>query len=376
MSWDRICYVVPSLGVGGSERQLLLLMKELAHDYELLVVCTRTDGALAGDARRLGDVKVLSTWSGWDPRIRPRLERVLRAYRPAIVHSLMFGFDYPVNVAARRAGVPVVISSRRQLAHWKKPRHIRLQQRANRLVDAIVANSRAVADFSIRQEGADPSLVRVVHNGVDAERFRSETDRESVRRRFEIPYHTKVVGMVANFGYEKDHALFVDIAADVVRRRPDVHFILVGTGPLRDATERALSQRGIGDQVTILRTVAELPDLYRLMSVFLLCSRSEGFPNVVLEAMAAGKPVVASAVGGIPELIDDGVTGRLIRSRNPEEFAAAIDAYLENPDAAEAAGQRAASVVADRFSVQRMSGAYREIYAELLTAARSRRSAG
>jgi glycosyltransferase involved in cell wall biosynthesis len=182
--------------------------------------------------------------------------------------------------------------------------------------------------------------------------------------------------MVANFGVEKDHALFVEIAADLVRRRPDVHFVLVGTGPLRDETERALKQRGIADQVTMMRTVAELPDLYRLMSVFLLCSRSEGFPNVVLEAMAAGKPVVAASVGGIPEVIEDGVTGRLIATRAPEDFATAIDAYLENPAEAEATGQRAARSVEERFSVQRMGEKYRALYAELLASARQRRNAG
>lgn len=375
-NWDRICYIVPSLGIGGSERQLLQLMKQLAMDYELLVVCTRSGGALAGDARRLGELKVLNTWSGWDPRVRLRIENVLRAYRPAIVHSLMFGFDYPVNVAARRAEIPVVISSRRQLAHWKKPRHIRLQQRANRLVDAIVANSRAVADFAIRQEQADPALVRVVPNGVDFNQFRSDIDPEAVRRRFEIPFHTRVVGMVANFGHEKDHALFVEIAAELIRRRPDVHFVLVGSGRLRDAIERALARRTLHHHVTILRTVAELPALYRLMSVFLLTSRSEGFPNVVLEAMAAGKPVVAPAVGGIPELIDDGANGRLIPTRNPADFADAVEAYLNDPDAAEAVGRRAMEAVADRYSLERMGQAYRALYEELLAAARARRSAG
>lgn len=375
-NWDRICYIVPTMGVGGSERQLLQLMRGLAPDFELLVICTRTDGALAGDARRLGDLRVLNTRSGWDPRMLPRIERVLRAYRPAVVHSLMFGFDYAANLAARRAGTPVVVSSRRQLAHWKKGRHIWLQRRANKHVDAVVANSRAVAEFAIEQEKADPSLFRVVYNGIDSERFRSEGDRELVRRRFRIPFHTKVVGMVANFGAEKDHALFVDIASELIRRRPDVHFLLVGTGPLRGEIERNLKERGIAEQVTMMRTVAELPDLYRLMSVFLLCSHSEGFPNVVLEAMAAGRPVVASAVGGIPEVVEEGVTGRLIASRIPADFAAAIESYLDNPAEAEAAGARAARAVEERFSVERMVAGYRALYAELLAGARARKTAG
>lgn len=375
-NWDRICYVVPSMGVGGSERQLLRLMRGLSLDHELLVIGTRTDGALAGDARRLGDMRVLHARGGWDPRIRFGLERYFHAYRPAIVHSLMFGFDYPANVAARRAGIPVVISSRRQLAHWKKPRHIRLQKRANKLVDCIIANSRAVADFAIEQEDADPSLFRVIYNGVDVERFRSRGDHNLVRRRYNIPFHTHVVGMVANFSDEKDHALFVRIAEETLRRRPDVHFVLVGTGPLRAEIAKALLDRKLEDQVTMIRTVSELPDLYELMTVFLLCSKSEGFPNVILEAMVTGTPVVAAAVGGIPEIVEDKVTGRLVGTRDPADFADAIEYLIGHPAEAKAMGRHAANMVEQEFSVDQMVDSYKTLYRELLQAARKRGRAG
>lgn len=375
-SWDRICYVVPSLGVGGSERQLVQLMRGLERHFEVMVVCTRSDGALAGDARRIGVVRVLNTRSGWDPRVRPRVQRELMAYKPAIVHSLMFGFDYPINVAARNAGVPVVLSSRRQLAHWKKPRHLRLQRRANRLVDGIVANSKAVVDFAAEQEHVDPGMFHVVYNGIDPDRFQSDTDPSVLRRRYGVPFHTEVVGMVANFSDEKDHALFVRIAERVLKLRANVHFVLVGTGPLREAVARDLELAGIADQVTMMRTVSELPDLYGLMSIFLLCSKSEGFPNVVLEAMAAGNPIVASAVGGIPEVIDDGVNGRLVATRDPDDFSNAILWYLDHPDEAEAIGAQAEHTVRERFSVERMVETYRRLYKNLLEHTRRGSRAG
>ena len=113
----RICYVIPTLGVGGTELQLTRLVRGLVREHEVMVLCTRRDGALAGDMRRLGaSVRVLHCRGGWDFRTRGRALKLFSRRAPDIVHSFLFGFDLPINRAAREAGVPVVISSRRQLA--------------------------------------------------------------------------------------------------------------------------------------------------------------------------------------------------------------------------------------------------------------------
>ena len=117
-----VCFVIPSLGVGGTERQLLYLLKGLQDGYEIMVVCTRSGGVWAEDALQMGRVEVLGLRGGWDPRLKPRLRKLFKMYGPSVVHSFMFGFDYGVNAAAREAGIRAVISSRRQLATWKGPR--------------------------------------------------------------------------------------------------------------------------------------------------------------------------------------------------------------------------------------------------------------
>lgn len=358
----RICFVVPSLEIGGTERQVLRMMKGLSDEYELMVICTRREGTMAGDARRLGVVRVLNVRGGWDPRMRRRVEKELRRYKPEIVHSFMFGFDYQVNVAARNAGTPVVLSSRRQLATWKKPRHLRLQRRANKLVDGIVANSHAVARFAAEQEGAPESLFHVIHNGIDQAAFHSEADTVQVRKRFNIPPLRTIVGIVANFSPVKDHALFLEIIDRLTARRAEVHFLTVGNGPLRERFERALDRRGLADRVTSIKTLSELPDVYKLMSISVLCSKVEGFPNAVLESMATGTPVVAANVGGIPELIEDGVTGTLVSGRDPEHFAAAIENLMDNPDECRAMGERAKQRVREQFSLNSMVKGYKALY--------------
>lgn len=370
----RVCYVIPSLSAGGTERQLTHLIKGLAGDHDILLVCTHNDGALIGDARRIGaHVVILPTRGGWDFRLRPRLRRFLRAYRPDIVHSFLFGFDLFANQAARDVGVPIIISSRRELPTWMKGRHRFMQRRANRYVDCVLANSKAAADFAIANEGLDPGLTRVIHNGINAREFVREGDVKSVRVRYKVPFHRRVVGIVANYSPVKDHTLFLETAAELLRRRADLHFLLVGRGPLeRDIKARA-QRLNIAECCTCVSSVGEMADLYSLMDVSVLCSKVEGFPNAVIEAMAAGKPVVAANVGGIPEIIRHGETGILVDARTPGAFADAIDHVLEHPHDSQAMGRRAAAYVEAELSVARMVEAHRRLYADLLAAKRAGR---
>jgi glycosyltransferase involved in cell wall biosynthesis len=363
----RICYVIPSLNAGGTERQLGYLLKGLVGDHELTVVCTRTAGDFAGEIRRLGVVvRELPGWGGWDFSIRRRIRHVFRAHRPDILHTFLFGFDLPVNRAARETGVPVLISGRRELAEWMKARHLRMQRMANRYVDCVVANSNTVADFAREREGVDPELVRVIHNGVDADSFVSQTDATMLRQRYNVPEKRHVVGMVANFSPVKDHDLFLSIAGELARRRSDLHFLLVGTGPLRNAFTQKVYARNWQDRFTITSAVVELADLYALMDVCVLCSKREGFPNALIEAMAAGKPVVAAAVGGIPELVEDGVTGRLVGTRDPRAFADAIAGLLEDAGERMRLAAHARAYVREHLTVERMVSAHRALYTELL----------
>ena len=367
----RVCYVIPSLSVGGTERQLTELLQGLAADHELVVVCTRHDGALAGDARRAGaDILVLDTGTAWNPWLFWKLRKVFRRRRPDVVHTFMSGFDLAANMAARSAGVPVVISSRRELATWMKRRHRLMQDWANRYVDCIVANSGAVAQYARTNERVDPSRIRVIPNGIRPEAFVSGSDRHHLLLRYRIPFHSHIVGIVANFSSVKDHALFVRTAEVLMKRRADVHFLMVGTGPLARQIEDVIAARGMESCFTRVTALPEMRDLYALMGVSVLCSKAEGFPNAVMESMAAGRPVVAAAVGGIPELVRDGVTGRLVSSRRPEDFADAVEWVLDRPDESGAMAERAEAFVRAELGVDRMVDRYRLLYAELLALSR------
>ena len=363
----RICYVIPSLELGGTERQLCNLVKGLAEDHKIDVVCTRRQGPLAEDMAALGaEIHTLDGWGGWDPRSRFRLRALFKRLQPDIVHTFLFGFDLPANQAARSAGVPVVISSRRQLATWKKARHLHIQRRANTMVNCIVANSRAVAEFACKQEGANIALFRVIYNGIEADAFVAVNSQTATRKALGVPENKRVVGMVANFSPVKDHALFLAMAQCVASRRDDVHFLLCGQGPLRDGIAEAIDAAGLAERFTVTDAKSNIADIYNALDISVLCSKVEGFPNSLMEAMAAGKPVVGAAVGGIRELIHNKFTGLMVADRNPETFAEAVEGLLDDPDEAAAMGERAAAYVRAEFSVEKMASAYRSLYQHMV----------
>ena len=363
----RVAFVVPTMSVGGTEVQVLRLIKGLRDDFEVTLICMREGGALIGDARRAGAyVRMLYGRGGWDFRVEWKLRRVLYSHTPHIIHSFLFGFDLWANRAARHAGIPVIVSSRRELATWKKRRHLMMQRWANRHVDTIVANSAAAADFAAKQEGMPRDRYQVIHNGIPAEDYVSRIDNRQLRKRYRIAPGMKVIGMVANFSPVKDHALFVKMAELLLKKDKDLRFIFVGTGPLLEQVHNMIEKRGIRTHFDRIITVSEMADVLAVFDVAVLCSKVEGFPNAIMEAMAAGRPVVAADVGGIRELVRDGETGRLIASRDPHDWAAAVSGLLENPGEAAAMALRASEWVRREFSVERMVQNYRDLYYTLL----------
>jgi glycosyltransferase involved in cell wall biosynthesis len=353
--------------VGGSEIQLLHLMKGLINEFEMTLVCTRSEGALIGDARRAGAyVRVLDASSGWDFRMQRRLQRIFQSHTPHIMHSYLSGFDLFANRAARKAGIPVILSSRRELAIWQQGRHRYMQRLANKYTDCIVANSHAVAEFAAQQEGEPAQRYRIIPNGVEPERFIATIPREQITSRFRLPPHTLNIGMVANFSPVKDHRLFLEMACLILKERQDVHFLLVGTGTLVDQVGDLIRRRRLEQYFTRVGTVGEVSDLLHVMDVCVLTSKMEGFPNAIIESMSAYKPCVAGRVGGIPELIEHGVTGCLVEQRTAEAFARQVLELLADPGRRAQLGRAAGVWVRSHLPMDRMINEHRLLYHELL----------
>jgi glycosyltransferase involved in cell wall biosynthesis len=252
---------------------------------------------------------------------------------------------------AALAGVPMRIGSRRELNPDKSAWQILAQRHAYRSATKVVANSAAAA-AALVQEGLAPESIAVIPNGID---LAASVPRDR------IPGIRTIV-TVANLRPEKCHATLLAAAATLVRRHPDLRFLIVGDGPERRTLEALVDERGLSGHVQFLGHREDVPALLASADAFVLPSRSEAFPNAVVEAMAAGLPVVATAIGGVPELIEHDRTGLLVRVGDPDHLAAALTRLVERPEHAALLGREARHVVLQRYSFDRMVSSFEDLY--------------
>jgi glycosyltransferase involved in cell wall biosynthesis len=306
--------------------------------------------------------------------------RWLRRRRIAIVHTC----DLPANVfaltGAALARVPVRVGSRRELTPPDKTRvHLTAQRLAYRTAQRIVANSAAAA-ACLAADGVGESRIVVIPNGVDLSAFpvrpRGAEDAVPHARAHDGP----VVCTVANLRPEKGHDVLLRAAATVLKRVPHARFRLIGDGPLRAPLGELAVELGIAHAVEFLGHREDVPALLADSDVCAFPSRTEAFPNGLIEGMAAGLPVVASAVGGILELVDDGRNGLLVPVDDPAALAAGILRVLDDRATSARLGESARGSIESRYSFDRMVASFEELYlSELATtrfgAARTRRIA-
>lgn len=359
-----VAHVVFSLGVGGLENIVLNLVGGLDPErFGSVVFCLKRTGALAAD-HRLGSrpVILMDKRRGFDWFMPLRLARRLRRLGVDIVHCHNYGPLLYGSVAGRLAGVRRVVYT----SHGPESSAYRGQGRIQRLglVDHVVAISDHVRDVAVVKGGVDAAKITTIHNGVDVEAFaRSRVGaRESIRDELGMDLDAPVIGVVARLTHEKDHATLLRAFALVHAHHPAARLALAGDGDLRDPLIAQAGELGVRGAVSFLGTRGDVPDLLSAFDVFALPSRIEGLGITLVEAMAAGLPTVASRVGGIPEVVIDGETGRVVPPGDAEALSQALSWMLENRDRARAMGEAGRRRAADEFSLERMVRRYEAIY--------------
>jgi glycosyltransferase involved in cell wall biosynthesis len=353
--------MVNSLERGGTERQFVTLAKGLSGgNFEVSTGCLARRGEFVDSVPAIKEFSPgRSLFKGQSIVTRAALARHLRRQHIAVAHA----FDFYVNLmlipAARLARIPVVIGSHRQLGDLLTPLQFRAQNAAFRACDRVVCNSRAAAD-RLKQAGVATDKVVVIPNALPDEAF-AETapalPRESGQRR---------VGMVARMNDRgKNHAIFLRMAARLAPEHPSVQFVLVGGGPLRAELEAMAGELGIADRVLFLVDRSDIPAVLASFDMTVLPSRSESLSNVILESMAAGVPVVASNVGGNPELLSDGQTG-FLTADDEVALAGAVEKFLTNEELRTACGKRAKLEASEQYQLGTICEKYEQLYLSTL----------
>ena len=368
----RVVHVALSLGCGGLERLILDLVREgRALGQDVSVLCLDEPGVLADEARRLG-ASVACLHKGYGLRLG--VVRQLRAFllreRPDVVHTHQIGALFYAGPAAALAHAPAVVHTEHGKHYGGKGRKLWLGRLTARWADRFFCVSRDIADEVIACRVAGPRKTAVVANGIDTRRFAPAGDAAAVRRDLAIPAGAPVVGTVGRLNEIKRQDVLLRAFALIRQRRPEAHLLLVGDGPRRAELEVLARDLGVAPWVRFAGYQAR-PECYlAAMDVFALTSQSEGMPLAVLEAWAAGVPVVASRVGGVPELIEDGRTGLLFPPGDEAALAAALDRLLSSPDDARRLAGAAREAVRSRYDVRVMAATYQGHYRELLAANR------
>ena len=374
----RVAFCIDGMGLGGTEINAVRTAERLDRErFALSVIALHGEGPLRARYEEAGipvESFPIGSLVGRDALHQGRrLRRLLVERQVDVVHCHDMYSNAFVAPWARLARVPALITSRRWGA-FERRSHAMANGVAYRLSDRVLANSPGVAAL-LRAEGVPAARTVVVPNFVDEEGFVAPSAREraALRAGFGVPVDALVLGIVASLTSIKDHATLLRAVASVVPAYPALHLVLVGDGPTRGASEELARELGIVDRVHFAGLRPHLPNLHHAFDLSALTSASEGFPNTVVEAMAAGRPVVATRVGGIPDAVEEGETGLLVPPGDAAALSAALAALLGDPSRRARMGERARAVAESRYSARVAIGALERLYDELTAGVRAAR---
>jgi L-malate glycosyltransferase len=368
-----VLHLVSRFWVGGSERQFIERLRAHPEGFTPLVACLELSGGNLDEFLSLG----LPAPELFDLRgslLRPntlvqvaRLANLIRRRGVRLVHANEFISNFMAFLAARAAGVPLIVS-RADLGHLREgfsARHRRVEKWLSRHAGAVCANAEGVRRLCIEEEGSDPERTFVVRNGLDLRRFDALA---AGPLQGPLPAGRPLVAVVANLWPVKGHRALIEAIARVHAQRPEVRFAFVGDGPERSFLQGRIADLRLGGVVELLGTRYDVPAILGRADAACLPSLAEGLPNAIMEAMAASLPVVATAVGGSPELVTPGETGFLAPANAPESLANALLQLLADPDAGRRMGARGRRRIAREYSLDRLAEAHGAMYRAVLAA--------
>jgi glycosyltransferase involved in cell wall biosynthesis len=370
-----VCQLLHALNVGGAEVLAARLARQLRGDCQFLFVCLDELGTLGAELRAEGfPAEVLGRGAGVDWRCAWRLARLLRRAQVDVVHAHQYTPFFYGTLARLVYRRPPVLFTEHGRHFPDYPRRKRML--VNRLLlerrDRVIGVGGAVRAALILNEGIPAPRVQVIYNGIDTAAFSNgDHEHEAIRRELGVGPGDFVILQVARLDYLKDHATAIRTMQRVVPRMPNARLVLVGEGPERSKIQTLVDQYQLGAQVRFLGLRKDVARLLHVADLFLLTSISEGIPLTVIEAMAAGVPVVSTRVGGLPEVVEDGVTGALVDAGDDAALAERIYSLAQNAALRQRMGQHGRERAGSLFSEAQMHGRYLHLYHEMHGARRS-----
>lgn len=366
----KILHLITSFEIGGTERQAVELLKRIDRDrFDIRLAVLRNEGPFYREIENLfpsvPEFRLTSFYNRNALKQITRLRKLLISNQIDLVHAHDFYSSLLAIASGRLAGVQV-IACQRHLKLSDRPVHHLGTSVIHRFADRLLVNSDAIRARILNQRIAPPRKITVIRNGVSGSGTPKVEARREIRRELAIDDSAMLVGMVARLDPIKGHRFFIEAAARVSQSNPDTHFVLIGDGPLRSEITEAIEKARLTDRIHMLGDRSDVAQLISGLDLLVLSSLHEGLPNAVMEAMAAGVAVVATAVGGTRELITDGETGFLAPPADSEELARQIDFALLNSDIRTRMTAAARRRIETEYGMQGMVDSVERLYEELL----------
>ena len=365
----RILYLITSTNVGGTERALLELINRIDRNkYNAYVCSVKKPGAFANKIAEAADgfyslglseaggIKAATTFL---PALF-RLILIIRRTRPFIIHSFLFRANILGRIAGRLTGVPAVISSIRVIEADKHYKHF-IDRITSSMVSMYIAVSNAARKFTIKNVGVCPDKIVTVYNGIEC-RSKQVKPPDS----FLTDNNYRNIALVGRLDRQKGHNVLIEAVKAVLPKQPDLRVYFFGEGPCEFFLRQTVKKENLSEHIIFMDVTENIRSWISEMDIIVLPSLWEGLPNVLLEAMAEARPVVASRIAGIDEIVVDGTTGILFDPENPQSLAQALLGILNNKPLALNMGREGKKRVLEKFSMEKMSkktmGVYQKLY--------------
>lgn len=369
MTNAHVLHLIDGLRIGGAEMLLRDLSVGLERRGYRVSIGYSTSGALVQELNALGlPLTRLPRLMRIDPILFGGMVRLCLRGAPQIVHTHLFKSDIHGRLAARMAGVPVVVSTLHSMDRWAKIRPLgSLYGLTARYADRIVAVSKEVRRYYGAHTGIPDEKFSTIENGVNVQRFEQQAAAgDLVRQGLGLDPSAPLLGVVGRLTPPKDHATFLRAAMLISRKVPQARFLIVGDGPLRKALEAQTRALGLSEVLTFTGLRKDIPAVLAALDVLVFSSLWEGLPVALLEGMAAARPVVATSVGGIPDVVLPGRTALLAPPSDAEALAQACLYLIANDNMRQAMGQLGYERARTHFSIEVMVDRTAKLYATLL----------
>ena len=359
----KLLHLTTDSQMGGTEKMILAFMKKSSQDFYNILVILKKNGPLSKLASNIG-IKTysLNINNLWDLPKLYQLLKILKKEQPDILHTYLFHANIAGRIIGKLYGIKHILCGQRNIDPWRKWYHSYMDKLTSSFVQAYISNTQAGKKRLIEIEKISEEKIFVIPNGIEKHIPTGSFSKKTLRSRFNLPENAIILLHMGSFTKKKGQSFLVEAFISAAKTKENIHLLLAGDGPLREKVSGLASLSPISERIHFPGTLDNIYDVLPFCDLFIMPSLWEGMPNALLEAMASGIPIIASDVGGIPELVTDGIESLLVPPQNSQALAEKITFAIKHPERMKSLAQKAKEKAISQFSLQKMIERLEDFY--------------